>query len=404
MTESAVRRLQVGFLAITIFSIAQVLWWIYDQGRYSQEQLEYRMALYEEEAEGARAMLATGVAPEVVERTFPDVDVRRDEARYEVVVHPDTVEKLLEERRAHLNQYRWEGAFFLVVLLAAIGIVWRALRRDFELRRWQDNFLAAVSHELKSPLASLQLAAETLALRDLSPERRTRVIDRILADAKRLGVTVSNVLDTHRLDRGETLHRPESLDLLAAVRQAVDDVEFRASESGVRFDVSVPEGVRVRADAQSVRSVLRNLLDNALKAHVVREEAQQEEAAPEDIGAGDADAERDHPAWTADGSVIRIEGRVGERTASLEVQDEGIGFPPEEAERLFAKFYRLGNELRRTATGSGLGLHLARGLVELDGGTLRAHSEGRGRGAVFTAVWPLDRPADTESRISDPES
>ena len=358
-----------------------MVWWIYDQGRYSQKQLEYRMALYEEEANGARSMLASGVRPAEVERVFPDVEVRPSssaEAGYEVVVHPSTLEKLLEERKDHLNQYRWEGSFFLVVLLAAIGIVWRALRRDFELRRWQDNFLAAVSHELKSPLASLQLAAETLALRDLSPERQSRVIGRILADAKRLGVTVSNVLDTHRLDRGETLHRPEPLELLTAVRQAVEDVEFRASEAGVDFEISVPEGARVRSDPQSIRSVLRNLLDNALKAHIVREETARQEVPPED---------RDE-AWSARGSVIRVEGRVGEHTVSLDVEDQGIGFPPDEAERLFAKFYRLGNELRRTATGSGLGLHLARGLVELDGGTLRAHSEGRGLGATFTVIWP----------------
>lgn len=392
MTESAVRRLQVAFLAITIFSIAQVVWWIYDQGRYSQQQLDYRMALYEEEADAARAMLDSGVAPKEVERVFPEVEVRPsgsgDGAGYEVVVHPRTIETLLEERRAHLNQYRWEGSFFLLVLLVAIGIVWRALRRDFELRRWQDNFLAAVSHELKSPLASLQLAAETLALRDLSPERHARVVGRILADAKRLGVTVSNVLDTHRLDRGETLHRPEALDLVTAVRQAVDDVEFRATEAGVAIEVSVPEGAHVRADPPAMRSVLRNLLDNALKAHIVRQEVVPEDGTEEP--------------WSARGSTIHVEGRVGERTVSLEVQDEGIGFPPDEAERLFAKFYRLGNELRRTATGSGLGLHLARGLVELDGGTLRAHSEGRGRGATFTVVWPRDARDSGDARDDSP--
>ncbi|MDA8016809.1 MAG: HAMP domain-containing histidine kinase [Thermoanaerobaculia bacterium] len=380
MREVAVRRLQVAFLAITIFSIAQVVWWIYDQSRYSRQQLDHRMALYEKEVAGARAMLSAGIEPAEVVRSLPDVEIHAVDAGYEVVVRPEAVEQLLEERRDHLNQYHWEGGFFLVVLLAAIGIVWRALRRDFELRRWQDNFLAAVSHELKSPLASLQLAAETLALRDLPAERRSRVVGRILADAKRLGVTVSNVLDTHRLDRGETLHRPEPLDLPASVRQAVEDVDFRASEAGVEFQISVPEGARVRADPQSVRSVLRNLLDNALKAHVVRQEL--------DAPASGDSGER----WSAEGSSIWIDGNVGERTVSLEVRDEGIGFPPEEAERIFAKFYRLGNELRRTAAGSGLGLHLARGLVELDGGTLRAHSDGAGRGATFSVVWPRGEP------------
>lgn len=382
MRESAVRRLQVAFLAITIFSIAQVVWWIYDQARYSREQVGHRTELYLEEAEAAREMLAAGIGPREVERVFPDVEVLEGG---KVAVAASTLEALMEERRAHLSQYRWEGGFFLLVLLAAIGIVWRALRRDFQLRRWQDNFLAAVSHELKSPLASLQLAAETLALRDLSPQRHAQVVGRILADAKRLGVTVSNVLDTHRLDRGETLHQVEFLNLRAAVHQAVDDVAFRASEAGVEIDIAIPEAAAIRADAQSVRSVLRNLLDNALKAHTVRQDVQDHGSRVDD--------------WKIQGSRIAATATVGEGTVILEIQDEGIGFPPEEAERLFAKFYRLGNELRRTATGSGLGLHLARGLVELDGGTLRAHSAGRSHGATFTATWPAGSGEESKTPL-----
>lgn len=346
----------MAFLAITLLSIAQVVWWVYDQSRYSKVQTEARMELYREQEEAARDMLDAGIPAAEVERLMVHVDVKGGVPE----IDAGDVAELLEERRAHLNQYRWEGGFFLVVLLAAIGIVWRALARDFELRRWQENFLAAVSHELKSPLASLQLAAETLALRDLRPERRRQVVQRILADAKRLGVTISNVLDTHRLDRGEAIHRPEALDLQRAVELAVEDVEFRASESGVQLKVDVP-AARIRADVQSVRSVLRNLLDNALKAHSKREE---------------------------DGGSILVRGRVEADSVILEVRDDGVGFPPEEADRLFSKFYRLGEEMRRTTIGSGLGLHLARSLVELDGGTLRAHSDGPGQGATFTVSWP----------------
>ena len=110
----------------------------------------------------------------------------------------------------------------------------------------------------------------------------------------------------------------------------------------------------------ALRSVLRNLIDNAIKAR---------ESRP--------------------GGRIRLEvAREGGR-AKLEVRDDGVGFPPEQGEMLFEKFYRPGDEMQRPSRGSGLGLYLVRKFVELYGGEIRAASEGPGRGATFTIRWPL---------------
>jgi signal transduction histidine kinase len=115
----------------------------------------------------------------------------------------------------------------------------------------------------------------------------------------------------------------------------------------------------------AVRTVLRNLVDNAIKAVAAK-----------------------------GGGVVRVEGRRAAGAVELEVRDDGVGFPPEEADRLFEKFYRLGDELRRTSPGSGLGLYIVRRFVQLTGGRVSARSAGPGEGAAFTVRWPAARGED----------
>ncbi|MEO1366665.1 MAG: HAMP domain-containing sensor histidine kinase, partial [Acidobacteriota bacterium] len=218
--------------------------------------------------------------------------------------------------------------------------------------------LAAVTHELKSPLASLQLAAQTLEMRDSSPEYRKKLLGRMLSDVDRLSNTVSKVIDTERLDQRDVYREPRRLEMEDLVGDAVTALELRAKEAGVEMWVDVPEGLEIEADPVGARTVLRNLLDNALKAMVDQSGQVKVRAAQ-----------------TAEGVL-------------LEVADEGVGFPAEEASNLFQKFYRIGDELRRTAPGSGLGLYLTRRFVELDGGRISATSDGPGLGATFTVIWP----------------
>ena len=354
MNDSNVRRAQIAFLCILLLCAGQVMWWLIDQSIFARNVHDGWKQLYEGDVAAAEALIDRGMDEASVLELFPHLEIHPEG----VTVSSEILDGLAEERRSHTNQYAWEGAFFLVVIFIGTGVILRSVRRDAQLRRWQTNFLAAVSHELKSPLASLQLAAETLDMRDSDAEHRKTLISRILSDADRLGSMVAKVLDTERLDQRQVqLHR-ERLSLAEAVAEALAEQELRAEEMHVDVRVDVPEHLQIEADPVGVKSVLRNLLDNAIKA------------------------------TSDEGGTVSIEARETPAGVRLVVADDGVGFPPEEAGNLFDKFYRVGDELRRTRTGTGLGLYLTRQFVELEGGRISGRSEGPGLGAVFTVTWP----------------
>jgi signal transduction histidine kinase len=305
--------MQIGFLALLTISAAMIGWWMYDHVHY---------------------------ALSVEQRFAADPTVAADSD-------------------ARVNRVLWEGGFFLAVLIGGMIVLTRTLRHDWELRRRQQNFLAAVSHEFKSPLASIQLAAETLVLRAREDDSK-RLGKRILEDGERLLRMIDNLLETTKLEEGRQKLIPQPTDLGAAAAAAAAAVAERARASGVTVTLEVPEGLTLDVDPVVIDTGLNNLLDNALKS-----------CAAANSGSITVRGERDATGGTA-----------------LSVSDDGLGFPPEEAPKIFEKFHRLGDELRRTTPGTGLGLYIVKRLVELSGGTVAAESGGLGRGATVTLRWP----------------
>jgi signal transduction histidine kinase len=263
--------------------------------------------------------------------------------------------QLDRERFHRLNRYAWEGAFFLVVLLGSMGVVSHALREEGDLRRRQEEFVAAVSHELKSPVASLRLTAETLAMRDPPAPRRTELIERQIADLSRLERTIGNILEASRLSAARSAP-PGAVVLADAVASVLEELRTQAADLGVVLASDVPEDLVVRADPEGTRTILRNLLHNAIRA--------------------------------AAGGHVSVVVAKDRRGVTLIVRDTGVGFPPHEGARLFDKFYRLDGPERGRTTGTGLGLYLVRRYAELDGARVSGESEGPGRGATFVVTWP----------------
>lgn len=322
------RSVQMGFVVLLLVCAAQLAFWLWDEGRYTQVMTE-RLS---------EALVATGAGPE-------------------------QIAALVRERAQRLNRYAWEGAFFLAVLLAAMAVVLKALREESELRRRQEQFLAAVSHEFKSPLASLRLSVETLSLRDPGPAERSELVRRVLVELGRLERMVANTLDTSRLASGGEAH-PERVPLDEVVQEMTEELREFAAECGVRVEAAVPHGLEVLADRDGVRTVLRNLLHNAIKA------------SPRE-------------------AVVQVHGEADSHDVLLEVTDDGVGFPPKESLRVFEQFYRVEGDGRGRMQGTGLGLYLVERLVTQAGGRVRAQSAGHGLGAVFSVRWPRpshDRP------------
>jgi len=314
--------LQIGFVSLLLILFVLAGYWIYDHISYTRSMRDALATLYDAEQDsGALAALEA-------------------------------------ETETRINRILWEGGFFLVVLLGGLTIMTRTIRHDAELRRRQQNFLAAVSHEFKSPLASIRLAAETLARRSDSAEIQ-RLGDRILSDDTRLLRMVDNLLDTSRLEEGHHRLAPESVALASLLDEVVAGAAERAALAGIAIAIDVPSDLTVTADPAGLETVLGNLLDNSIKA-----------------------------CTAANGKSIRIHAeRSGERTR-ISIADDGAGFPSDDAEMIFEKFYRAGDEMRRDTPGTGLGLYIVRRICELSGATIAARSEGPGNGAVFELDWP----------------
>jgi signal transduction histidine kinase len=335
----------------------QVAWWAYEGISYTESITARRLEHLERDASAARLLLEQGVDPDVLRAAYPQLQIGARAGT--VTVDPGVVRQITESRRQRLNRFVWEGVFFLVVIVAGMAVLVRALRHDVQLRRRQQNFLAAVSHEFKSPLASARLAAETLELRDPGEQSRRTLVGRILGGLDRLDVMVTNILQTTRLEEGHVRIEKRSIPLAPLLEDAVAEMESFARDSGVSIVTRVEPRLGVRADLEALRSVLGNLLSNAIKATGGREKAS-----------------------------VRVEAEsVGEQVV-IRVTDDGRGFEPAEGSRLFDKFYRVGSELRRTSEGSGLGLYIVGRLVELHGGKVLAESDGPGRGATFTVLLP----------------
>ena len=352
------RVFQSTALLLVVVAVVQVGWWLLDQYSRSREAEAAARTLYSQHILAAQTMLDAGIPEERVREILPGVQTVDGRA----TLSPQVDASLRQERRARMNQYGWESAFFLVVLCACIAVIWRALRAEARALQEQDSFLALVSHQFKTPLASLQLSLETMSMRTLSPEQSRTLIDRMLSDLSRMETMVSQILDSVRLEGGRVDLKREPIDLASAVTRVVNHLEERAKHEKIRIEVDVPRGLEVLADPLAVDVVVRNLLENAI-------------AAVTPVGGG----------------TITLNARRVGNEIELTMRDSGVGFRPADSKLLFRKFSRLHPGGGSSYHGTGLGLYIVRRLMQLAGGRVSAHSEGLGQGALFVLAWPMAR-------------
>jgi len=352
----ATRVFQLTALALVVVSVVQVGWWLFDQRSYAIEKVDNARTLYAQQIRAAQALLDSGVAPESVQGMLPGIVIEGKHAS----LSPEVDRMLLSEKNRRLRQYAWEGGFFLLALAVCIAVIARALRAEAHVRQEQESFLALVSHQFKTPLASLQLSLETMALRALSPDQSRTLIDRMLADLARMEAMVTQILESVRLERGRVDLRREPLELAGAVARVLGNLEERARKERITISTDIERGLYVLADPLALDVVVRNLVENAISAITP-------------VGGG----------------TITLGARRHDGEVELAVKDSGVGFRPADSMRLFEKFTRLHPGGGSSYHGTGLGLFIVRRLMQLAGGRVSAHSDGVGQGAQFVLVWPV---------------
>jgi signal transduction histidine kinase len=302
-------------------------------------------------------------------------------------------------RAVHRRQFLF-SALVLGALLAGLAsaiILRRSLLRQQSLNEQKSNFVSSVSHELRAPIASVRLMAESLERGKVAEGARQNEYYRfIVQECRRLSALIENVLDFSRIEQGRKQYEFEPTDVLALTRETVKLMEPYAEEKEVRLELKTSNiqhptsNIELEMDGRAMQQALVNLIDNAIK----------HSAKGQTVSVGlDADGRTGVPPVSdirsADSNrgMQNTNSETGRMPVLLYVEDHGPGIPPAEHEKIFERFYRLGSELRRETQGVGIGLSIVRHIVEAHGGKVTVRSN-VGAGSRFTIVLPT-RPTKT---------
>ncbi|HIG70455.1 MAG TPA: HAMP domain-containing histidine kinase [Myxococcales bacterium] len=245
--------------------------------------------------------------------------------------------------------------FFLLVMIGLAGLcAW--LLQEMRSNQRQRAFLDAVTHEMKTPMASFRLYLDTIKRHDPPAEQRREFIDRMSADLDRLDRTVAKVLDAARAEEHGRNPIRERVDLAELLSSCIEEMRTRYRLSKEAVELKVERMTPVRGDSSELELIFNNLLENAIK-------------------------------YSDDPVQVRVQVEtLREDRVRVEIADSGIGIPPRELRKIFRRFYRAGRDMQRTAAGLGLGLFVVRSLVRKQGGRVVALSEGAGRGSRFVVT------------------
>ena len=259
------------------------------------------------------------------------------------------------------------GSLLFLLLIGGLVLIVILLLREVRLNERQSNFISAVTHELKTPVASIKLYLDTLRMRDLPESRREDFYRTMDQDLQRLNSTINNVLSA-AMFTDRPVADPQPLDLAKLVRRAIELTRTRYQLGPDAMSYEGPESLRVSGDAAALETAVLNLLDNAVK-------------------------------YSGDRIDVDVEaGSNGDGQAYLRVRDHGVGIGRAQLPFIFNRFYRIGSEVRRSRAGTGLGLFIVRSVVKGHRGTIHAESPGPDRGSTFTITLPslLEAAAEPE--------
>jgi signal transduction histidine kinase len=259
----------------------------------------------------------------------------------------------------------WATLVLFALLIAVFVLFYRMALKQIQLFQQQQNFIASVSHELKTPLTSIRMFSEILKAGWTTPEKQQEYYSFISAESERLSRLITNVLQLARMERQEL-----ALDCKpTAVKELVDIIQSRVqsqlSDTDFALQIhehNISEQLMVRVDSDAILQILMNLVDNSVKF-----------------------------AKDASNKLIELDLSTRDQTLLLDIRDYGPGIPKAEQKQVFNLFYRIGNELTRSAQGTGIGLALVQQLVSAMNGSIEL-SQDLGDGAGFRIRLPLLSP------------
>lgn len=324
MQVSTKRRLVIAssvYWFLLLYIIAALVWWFITLENQNRQMASYKLS-----------------------------ELKMDDPSYQ-----NSYEKIMGEKKRKTAQYIGEGVTFLALTLFAALFVYRAARRQFRLQFQQENFMMAVTHELKTPIAIAKLNLETLQKHSLDENKRQKLLLTTLQETNRLNTLANNILVSSQLEGIRNPASKEELDFSELVKSSVQ--EFVARFPDTKWKTAIDPEIDMVGDALLLQILVNNLLENALK-------------------------------YSPKGSTIQCNLHKTNQAITLQVIDEGPGIPDGEKKKVFEKFYRIGNEATRTAKGTGLGLYLCKKIAIDHHATIRV-TDNYPTGCIFTVSFTV---------------
>lgn len=269
---------------------------------------------------------------------------------------------LLEQQKDLNREYKkqeWmilgEGIVFIIILLVGIYLVDRGYRREVATAKQKRNFLLSITHELKSPIASIQLVLETFLKRELTRPMMHKLSANALKETKRLYTLVNDLLLSARLEEAYQINMQE-VDISLLINDLVSELEEKYPNAKFEIDEK-GELPNVQGDINGLTSVFLNLFENAIKYS------------------------KDSPKIIAD---LKQEGKY----LKIDIVDEGIGISDKEKKMVFQKFYRIGSEDTRATKGTGLGLYIVKSIIKAHQGTIKILNN-QPQGTIMSLKLPI---------------
>ncbi|MEY4532032.1 MAG: hypothetical protein RLZZ156_2755 [Deinococcota bacterium] len=339
-------RARLAFLVLIAFLVIQVIWWMVFQRNHIDQYVRQISNSWE-----IQAKFASLAQPSVA---LPPYLIRQAS---KVIVRPEALEAFKQRQERYVRMFAFEVPFFLMIMFLGLWVIWGSLQSDLELRRRQENFLMAASHEFRTPISSLKLLLETLQIRVLERDQQLLVLQRATLELQRLQATSERVLATARLEREQ---KPvlEAQNLVVLAKRIIETQRTALETRGASLEVHcLSKNLPVLIDAAALEIVLTNLLDNAIK----------------------------YTPTAIKPIVITVNSLEGQAIVCLE--DRGVGIKAKEKKFVFDQFYRIGSEFTRVTKGLGLGLYLVKALTERMNGKVKLES--LPVGTRFTLLFPL---------------
>lgn len=250
------------------------------------------------------------------------------------------------------------GVIFFALIITGLTLNMIFLIREIRRNEQQDAFLNAVTHELKTPIASIRLYLETLKTRNVSEEKRNEFYEVMLSDSNRLLTTVEQVLQASRTkDRNRLLNISE-IELGKLLKECIAITKSRYNLNDEIKLIEPTKTIKVSGDLAELQIVLTNLLDNAVK-------------------------------YSKDEIKILVKlTELNKKFTEILIKDSGVGIEPAELKRVFKRFYRVPNSSTQKAKGTGLGLYISRSIIKKHGGNIVVESKGEDKGTTFIVRLP----------------